>query len=187
MAESSDQAFVLKHRLVGAAVLVLIGIIVLPQILTGTNRRVAAPSGFQQAILPKVQQAFVSRITISNNEGEDSNPTAPKNGQATSKEKAPASANADPKTASNKALALDDQPAGWVVRVGVFHDAGNVRKRFSLLVENGFDVRTENTELAGRRATRVYIGPYPNQAEADRQRARVVMVINDRAFVVRYP
>ena len=101
--------------------------------------------------------------------------------------RAPTPANADPKIASKKAPALDDQPAGWVVRVGVFHDAGNVRKRFSLLVENGFDVRTENTELAGRRATRVYIGPYPSQAEADRQRARVVMVINDRAFVVRYP
>jgi len=183
MAESSEQAFTLKHRLVGAAVLVLIGVIVLPQILTGTYRRAAAPSGNQQAILPKVQQAFVSRITISKDEGKDSSPAITKSGQDTGRDEAAPPANND----SKKAPALDGQQAGWVVRVGVFHDAGNVRKRFSLLVENGFDVKTEEAELAGRSATRVYIGPYRSQAEADRQRARVVMVINDRAFVVRYP
>ena len=187
MAESTDQAFVLKHRLVGTAVLVLMGIIFLPRVLTETHRTVAAPTENRRADLPELHRSFVSRI-------EPVSKDVARPAQASQHITTAASNNnvhvptaVDPKPGSESTLEVNGQQAGWVVRVGVFNDDDNVQRRVSLLSDNGFDVKSEEAELSGKTVIRLFLGPYHSQAEADREHARVMMVINDRAFVVHRP
>ena len=187
MAESTDQAFVLKHRLIGTAVLVLMGIILLPRVLTETHRTVAVPTENRGADLPKVQGGFVSRIDLVDKDAAPPTPVSQHKTTASGNNSMQVPAAVGSKPGSKSTLVKKDQHAGWVVRVGVFNNVDNVQKRASLLVDNGFDVKLEEVELSGKTLTRLFLGPYHSKAEADRERASVVMVINDRAFVVRRP
>ena len=180
MAESTDQAFVLKHRLIGTAVLVLMGIILLPRVLTETHRTVAVPTENRGADLPKVQGGFVSRIDLVDKDAAPPTPVSQHKTTASGNNSMQVPAAVGSKPGSKSTLVKKDQHAGWVVRVGVFNNADNVQN-------NGFDVKLEEVELSGKTLTRLFLGPYHSKAEADRERASVVMVINDRAFVVRRP
>ena len=188
MPQPNDYSFDLKHRLVGAAVLIVAAVIVLPFILPGQkqdHRHVLIGDG--DASVP-IQQTFISRIEVDNPEIF----TQQNSAETVSDESEPGEESAK----DVKDEGVDDNqpvtdsiglPSGWVVRVGVFQIPDNAKKRQSLLYENGFNVNLEETKLDGKTAIRVFLGPFSTEDEAERMKAQAVMLTNDKAFVARYP
>ena len=193
MPQSNDHLFDLKHRLVGAAVLIVVAIIILPLVLTGQKQgHRHALIGNGGASVP-IQQTFISRIEVDNPDvfaqqnsaetvNDESEPRKESDTQASAKDVK--DHGVDGSRPTNDSVAL---PSGWVVRVGVFQIPENAQKRQSLLDENGFNVSLEETKLDGKAAIRVFLGPFSTEGEAERMKAQVVMVTNDKAFVARYP
>jgi len=193
MPQPNDYSFDLKHRLVGAAVLIVAAVIVLPFILPGQKQdHRHALIGNGGASVP-IQQTFISRIEVDNPDVFAQQNSA----ESVSDESEPGKESDTLESAKDvKDQGVDDNrpvtdsiglPSGWVVRVGVFQIAENAKKRQSLLDENGFNVNLEETKLDGKTAIRVFLGPFSTEDEAERMKAQAVMVTNDKAFVARYP
>ncbi len=193
MPQPNDYSFDLKHRLVGAAVLIVAAVIVLPFILPGQKQdHRHALIGNGGASVP-IQQTFISRIEVDNPDVFAQQNSA----ESVSDESEPGKESDTQESANDvKDQGVDDNrpvtdsiglPSGWVVRVGVFQIAENAKKRQSLLDENGFNVNLEETKLDGKTAIRVFLGPFSTEDEAERMKAQAVMVTNDKAFVARYP
>lgn len=193
MPQPNDYSFDLKHRLVGAAVLIVAAVIVLPFILPGQKQdHRHALIGNGGASVP-IQQTFISRIEVDNSDVFAQQNSA----ESVSDESEPGKESDTLESAKDvKDQGVDDNrpvtdsiglPSGWVVRVGVFQIAENAKKRQSLLDENGFNVNLEETKLDGKTAIRVFLGPFSTEDEAERMKAQAVMVTNDKAFVARYP
>jgi cell division septation protein DedD len=193
MPQPNDYSFDLKHRLVGAAVLIVAAVIVLPFILPGQKQdHRHALIGNGGASVP-IQQTFISRIEVDNPDVFAQQNSA----ESVSDESEPGKESDTQESAKDvKDQGVDDNrpvtdsiglPSGWVVRVGVFQIAENAKKRQSLLDENGFNVNLEKTKLDGKTAIRVFLGPFSTEDEAERMKAQAVMVTNDKAFVARYP
>ena len=193
MPQPNDYSFDLKHRLVGAAVLIVAAVIVLPLVLTGQKQgHRHALIGNGGASVP-IQQTFISRIEVDNPDvfaqqnsaetvNDESEPRKESDTQASAKDvKDQGIDDNRPVTDSVRLL------SGWVVRVGVFQIPENAKKRQSLLDENGFNVNLEETKLDGKTAIRVFLGPFSTEDEAESMKAQAVMVTNDKAFVARYP
>ncbi|GIS88353.1 MAG: hypothetical protein CM1200mP18_10630 [Gammaproteobacteria bacterium] len=137
-AQPNDYSFDLKHRLVGAAVLIVAAVIVLPLVLTGQKQgHRHALIGNGGASVP-IQQTFISRIEVDNpdvfaqqnsaetvnvnlNQGKSPIPSVRKDvkGQGIDDNR--------PVTDSVDCLPV------WGVRVGVFQIPENAKKRQSLL------------------------------------------------------
>ena len=193
MPQPNDHSFDLKHRLVGAVVLIVVAVIVLPLVLTGQkqgHRHTSINNG--DAAVP-IQQTFISRIEVEKRDGsaqqsaadtgnDKSGPTKVFDTQGSSNDVNNQRINDNRPVAGSVGL-----PSGWVVRVGVFQIPENAEKRKSLLDENGFNVNLEETKLDGKTAIRVFLGPFSREEEAERMKAQAVMVTNDKAFVARYP
>jgi cell division septation protein DedD len=182
MAASPDLPFNLKHRLIGALILVGGPVIVLPLLLTGAGYfpENVAPSS---DLLPQPSSEFISKFDPGTEPigllktGEPPNDSLSTDSQ---KEHQP-----------EREVDLPDSPAkltsGWVVRVGVFGEPANANQRQSALVENDMIPQSEEIELNGRRAVRLYLGPFSTQSEAERESAKAVLITGEQAFVVRIP
>ncbi|MEC8962323.1 MAG: SPOR domain-containing protein [Pseudomonadota bacterium] len=193
MPQPNDYSFDLKHRLVGAAVLIVAAVIVLPLVLTGQKQGLRhALIGNGGASVP-IQQTFISRIEVDNPDvfaqqnsaetvNDESEPRKESDTQASAKDVKDQGIDDNRPVTDSVGL-----PSGWVVRVGVFQIPENAKKRQSLLNENGFNVNLEETKLDGRTAIRVFLGPFSSEDEAESMKAQAVMVTNDKAFVARYP
>ena len=193
MPEPKDYLFDLKHRLVGAAVLIGAVIIIAPIVLTGpeqSHRHALIGNG---DVVAPIQQTFISRVMVDNPDVAAQQSAAESlKDQVDPKKQSGAE---DPAKGVKSQGINDDKPmndsvelvSGWVVRVGVFQIPENAKKRQSLLGENGFEVKLEKAELDGKAAIRVFLGPFPSEDKAERIKAQAVMVTNDKAFVARYP
>ena len=193
MPQPNDYSFDLKHRLVGAAVLIVAAVIVLPLVLTGQKQgRRHALIGNGGTSVP-IRKTFISRIEVDNPDvsAQQSSAEIVKDKSEPSKESDTQESGKDVKdqrNSDNRPVAdTVGSPSGWVVRVGVFQIPENAKKRQSLLDENGFNVNLEETKLDGKTAIRVFLGPFSSEEEAERMKAQAVMVTNDKAFVARYP
>ena len=49
------------------------------------------------------------------------------------------------------------------------------------------DPRSEDIQLNGRNAVRLFLGPFPSEDEAERERGKAVLVTGERAFIVKVP
>ena len=67
MAELPDGFFNLKHRLVGATVLILVAVVLLPQVLTGTDALSVRPSANARTA-PQIQPQVLSVVTPSDSD-----------------------------------------------------------------------------------------------------------------------
>ena len=193
MPQPNDYSFDLKHRLVGAAVLIVAATIILPLFLTGQKQgHRHALIGNGGASVP-IQQTFISRIEVDNPDvfaqqnsaetvNDESEPRKESDTQASAKDVKDQGIDDNRPVTDSVGL-----PSGWVVRVGVFQIPENAKKRQSLLDENGFNVNLEETKFDGKTAFRVFLGPFSTEDEAESMKAQAVMVTNDKAFVARYP
>lgn len=92
---------------------------------------------------------------------------------------------ADKKTESSAKPAAkstaDAKPAGdasgqWVVQLGAYKEAGNVKLLLAKLKGIGVPAYTEKYESAQGARTRVRAGPFPSQEAAEKARARIKII-----------
>jgi len=77
--------------------------------------------------------------------------------------------------------AAEGKPAGdasgqWVVQLGAFKEAGNVKLLLAKLKGIGVPAYTEKFESAQGPRTRVRAGPFPSQEAAEKARARIKII-----------
>ena len=80
--------------------------------------------------------------------------------------------------------ALSGAQTGWVVRVGVFSEPDNLKRRADLLSDNGMTSRQETIEINGRPMVRIFLGPFADLATAERESGKAMLVTGEPAFVI---
>ena len=172
------------HRAVGAAVLLLAAVVVLPLVLESEppNEKPAsepAPAGPPEASL--------GRIRITTLDGEEEEPPSPKpRGKAEPPAGAGGPSGASGASAPAPAGASPD--AGWAVQIGSFADPGNAERLKAQVASRGYRVLTQRfTNREGKERVRVLVGPDRTRAAADARRSRLRQEDSIQGFLVRYP
>ena len=177
----------LKERLVGAAVLVAIGVWLIPWVLDGPEEPL--DSSGNSLLLPAVEEPMPMRTqTLRLGEADtpagappataaaspaETTPTvdeAPAR-QAPREDAAPTASTAAPvtvATAPPPKPAPAAAPAGdWIVQLGTFSEEANARRLAQRAGTFGYDVDVSNYRANGRTLYRVRVGPATTRAVAD--------------------
>jgi len=176
-----------QHRLIGAVVLVALGVVGFPLVFD-TNPRpldvdmpivIPNPNAVPALALPpaatEAQTDGAAPVTAAAAESVEPNPAAGESGvpllapsqPAPAQVQAPAPAQQTPEPV--KETASDGR---WVVQVGSFTDAASVRRVRQRLERAGLKTYTQIIRRNGKRLTRVRLGPFDQQAKADAAAAR---------------
>ena len=203
MADLPDGYFNLKHRLVGATVLILAAVILLPRVLTGTDVESAHPRVSARAapqIKPKVL-SVVSPSSLDSSEG------LTKTRIEIIDQPAVGKAANDPEsvhsTDRRSADDIDDRSVefrlstgspvsesivtGFIAQVGIFQRPKNARGLIANLRNDGIDAKEEIIEMDGREAVRVWLGPFSTRSEAIREGNKAMMRTHNRPIVKVWP
>ena len=177
MEAPAEPPFSLKHRATGAFILLAIPVLILPWLLG--DELVPIPVNATPATLEPTGD-FISSIGTTSGAVATSPTTDAAQIQSESIN--------DPPIITNTAPSADT-PAkfGWVVRVGVFSEPSNLETRSGLLVSNGMRPQRENIDINGHTAVRIYLGPFPDLATAERESGKAMLVTGEPAFVVELP
>jgi DedD protein len=201
-------AFQLKHRIVGALILVSVGIVALPLILGSPNPDLISDVPDQPPAPETDTKVFVSKITpiggatpvIETSRarvpastavpaGETAKPpqaSAPKASPPPAKPAAKRSTEAAKKpTAVAAAKTVPDR--GWVVQVGTFGNADNVKRVIKDLRAQGFSPSSTSVRTKSGPATRIWVGPYAQRVDAARVRARIQQSLGTKGLITSYP
>ncbi len=172
----------LRERLTGAAVLVMLGIIFIPEFLSGPREESTGES--QALILPGAVEQPTRTHTIHVDDDLRSQPpvarsvpsqteTQPTAKQPVTAVKQAVSQSATKqKPATGEATAIEqDQPVGargeWAVQTGSFSNLENARRQANSLASMGYGSYLSETTVAGRTLHRVRIGPMRTREAAD--------------------
>ena len=203
MADLPDGYFNLKHRLVGATVLILVAVILLPRVLTGTDAE-SVGSSVNVRTTPQIQPQVLSVVTPPK-----SNPTeVSKRTRIEIIEQSVVARTGDGTRiveSSDLHLAdgIEDQNAeipllsrssvsksivtGFIVQVGIFQRPENTRNLISDLKKDGIDAKAETIEMDGRQATRIWLGPFSTRSEATREGNKAMMRTHSKPIVKEWP
>lgn len=155
----------LKHRLVGAVVLIAIGVIFIPMLLDGPP---PAPEPVTLERIPPAPQPDPAprRIDLA------LPPPAPVAAETSPAARPPVRT---PEPASAAAAQADSGPAGaWVIQLGSFSQPENARALRDRLRKAGYTAFDERlTGPDGKPTTRVRIGPELDRAALERQLAKL--------------
>ena len=182
----------LKERLVGAAVLVALGVWLIPWVLDGRDPQ-PEPVAEQPVALPAVEPGVrvqTSTVVIGEEDREESD-TAEVPSVSTMPVEQVVVADTEPEpdavvAASSRiesiAVPTDPAPAetpvaepppapvnapGWYVQLGSFSDAENARRLAARVGTFGFEADVSAYQSAGRSLNRVRVGPADSRAEAE--------------------
>jgi DedD protein len=156
----------LKERLIGAAVLVALGVWLIPWLLDGVAR--APESAVPTLALPaEADSAPVRAQTIRLDQRAESTTAL---AQAPSAVGTPATAHAAPpaQAAGEGADSAEQGLSGeWVVQLGSFGDAANAERLASRVDTYGYDTAVSDVRASGKVMHRVRLGPYATRGEAE--------------------
>ena len=203
MADLPDGSFNLKHRLVGATVLILVAVILLPRVLTGTDVD-SVQSRVNASTAPQIKPQALSVIPRS-----DSDPAEVSTQAIIEIIEQSADAGMDDETGSvqssefRSADGAKDRSAkiklsagssvsksivtGFIVQVGIFQRPENTRNLISNLKKDGIDAKAEIIEMDGRQATRIWLGPFSTRSEAVREGNKAMMRTHSKPIVKEWP
>lgn len=197
----------IKHRLVGAAVLIILAVIFVPLILEnepGVEERITSTN-----IPPEPKQEFKSRI-VPLSDVASSLPATPnakpaKEVQSVPERKpepvkeAPQSSHSKPtptKSARSSGSASGGQGgaeksrvglAAWAVQLGSFSNAENALRLRDRLRDKGLTAFVESAYVDRKRISRVYVGPEISRDKAAKARDRLEREFKLKGLLVRYP
>ncbi len=199
--------YLIKQRLVGAIVLVALGVIFIPMLLEGPEQPVVPPVSEmpEPESLPPVSQLHefpppaevparppvaVLGPEAEQEQQQDAAPAPEK--RATSRpagEPAPApKPQAEPGPAGREEGSPSRKlPQAWVVQVGSFSRRDNALALRDRLRKAGFATQVEQVTLAKGTTYRVRVGPYPQRREADKAQAKLKKKFVESARVLAYP
>jgi DedD protein len=198
----------LKQRLVGAIVLVALGVIFIPMLLEGPNRTLVpemdempepetlAPELPLEPFPPVREPAPAERAVVMEPSGatvtqEAQPPEQPP--QPPEAEPAPAVV-APPKpvaapvtpTAAEKPVTRPIKDS-WVVQVVSLSNKANALALRDKLRNGGFATQVEQVRVDGKTRYRVRVGPFLERAEADRVRQQIAERFDQNGRVMSYP
>jgi DedD protein len=192
--------FLLKQRLVGAIVLVALGVIFIPVLLEGPDQTLvpemeALPEPLSQQ-LRKPLDAFPAPDTIPV-EPEQSivlSDPQPEPAPETRQEDAPAPAQpvnepeplSPPPVPEEKAL-KPGPLASWVVQAGSFSSEQNALRLRDKLRQADFVTQVEKARVGGKSHYRVRVGPFLERAEAEKSRKQLLDKFTIKGRVLSYP
>jgi DedD protein len=208
--------FLLKQRLVGAVVLVALGVIFIPMLLEGPHRNLVPemeplPEPEDQPVsqpmehfpapaeIPAEPSVSVVHTDVAPEpQSEDKQPQP--DPQAASAEGRPlplplpepepesVPAPEPAKQPVPEAKPAEPGPLGnWVLQVGSFSSEQNALRLRDKLREAGFVVQVERVSVAGKTHFRVRVGPYLERAEADRDQKKLAKTFDLNGRVLSYP
>ncbi len=200
METTSEPAFNLKHRVTGALILLAWPVLLLPWLLGGQTAQetvhepaafLEPKSEFNSSIGPSPESQAALAKPQPDVSGASGDQTSTKNAEPAasgeseeSEDKGEDSDNEGNVAAASVADTLSEVQQGWVVRVGVFSQAKNLKKRSRLLKDNGMTPQQEDIEINGRAAVRIFLGPFSDLAAAERESGKAMLVTGEPAFVV---
>ncbi len=165
----------LKHRLLGAGVLVTVAVIILPMLLSGEDT-----GKYTITFLPNTvktdDESFVSQVKSRDEAADAANqPDASASTQSNN---------------TQKTVALDADATGdgscWIVQMGVFKKAANTNQIMQILRDKGFQPQSAEVNTDAGRATRVWVGPY-SKRYASRMLNRLEGEIDEKGFISACP
>ncbi len=175
----------LKQRLVGAVVLVSLGVIFIPMLLEGP-----AGSGEHQKVaeIPSPPaRDFISRIVPLGKAIKSDAPAVPKTSLPKQESKGVAGQKREAKPA---VVAKTQQRLGisaWAVQLGSFASEANALALRDRLQKKGYAAFSETVSTKKGRVTRVFVGPELRQENAEKIRRKLQKEIKLKAIVRRYP
>ena len=191
----------LKQRLVGAAVLVLLAVIVIPMVLD--QPITPAPQIRRSPIPPKPEGEFSSRIIPldapetplveaqrakkvpiepAETDADDSAGTAPSPADGAQFQGA-----AVPSESQPAAAAGQSELTAWAVQLGSFSSAQNAVALRDRLRKKGYTAFVEKGRAHGSEITRVFVGPELARDQADKIVKKLYAETRLKGMVVRYP
>jgi DedD protein len=166
-----------RHRLIGAGVLVLIGVVGFPLLFDTQPRPIAVdipieiPDRNKVKPLPAPAQPVAQPPAVS---APVAPPPAPEKA-AEAPAKAEAKPEASPEPKSKPEPKPEPKPAKvaavegrFVVQVGAFADVGKAREARQKVERAGLKTYTNVTESKDGKRIRIRVGPFANRAEADK-------------------
>jgi len=189
MADLPDGFFNLKHRLVGATVLILAAVILLPRVLTGTDVA-PARSSIKARTAPQIQQQALSEVTPSESDSAEVSTRTrieileqPSDLRATDRQK---NRITEIQLSSGSSVSKSIVK-GFIVQVGIFQRPENTRNLISNLKKDGIDAKAETIDMDGRQATRIWLGPFSTRSEATREGNKAMMLTHSKPIVKEWP
>jgi len=190
----------LKHRLTGAVILVLLAVLLLPELLTGSGQtsraRAAADAanGEERSIRIDLTEAASSPAAAAAPEANEpaavalpvppsppveaeaapAAPVAPATAVPAPATAVPApvvAASAEPAAATPSAAAVP--AAAYYVQIGVFENKASARNLERKLRDKGFKPVVDEIQRSGKTLHRVRVGPEADRASANALRARL--------------
>ncbi len=169
----------LKERLTGAAVLVILGALLIPEFLSGPPPD--SLNGSDELLLPAADAQPMRTHTIRINEKQAaaqppvaksvrSEPKAARQAASLTTANGAGAKQAAKPGAANTATGQKSpaQQGGWAVQAGSFSSLENARRLAATLQSMGYDSFVSETVVDGRNLHRVRIGPLANRKAADR-------------------
>ncbi len=189
----------LQKRLMGAIVLVALGIIFIPMILSGdhdsgtiwgTNIPVK-PTPLQELAQRPVPEMPVpppppaeTRDLIDHNTPQDKTPVIAEQPAITSVESKPADTAPIAKT---EPAVKTEQARGWVVQVGSFNQQANAIALRDKLRKHKYTAFVESIKGSSSTAYRVRVGPHVLRSDAEAQQASLAKQLNVKGVVLAHP
>ena len=173
-----------KHRLIGAAVLVLVGVVGFPLLFDSQPRPIPVDIAIEIPARQSVKP-LATATPASATPAPSAAPATPAPDPAPVPAAAAAAVPAAPSVADDSARAkalLDDKPVAsanaptelrLVVQVGAFADAAKAREVRLKLEKAGLKTYTQVADSKEGKRTRVRVGPFANKAEADQAALKI--------------
>jgi len=190
----------LKQRLVGAIVLVALGVIFVPMILEGPNRTLvpemeAFPEPEDQAISAPLESfpapdAIPAEPETSVVLADPQPVTAPEVPAEPAQPVVEAEPEPEPiaaKPESGNKPAKAGPLGSWVVQMGSFSSEQNALRRRDELRKNGFSAQVEKAKIDGKSRFRVRVGPFLERADAEQSRKQIQDKLSLKGRVFSYP
>tara|TARA_R110002126_G_scaffold33382_44_gene104653 strand:+ start:11956 stop:12594 length:639 start_codon:yes stop_codon:yes gene_type:complete len=201
-----------KHRLLGATILILAGIIFLPDLLDGEKQvvkddfkvipdrpefqGVQQPEQFDQAAFDQASSVAEpeasTEIALDDDTAATSDTTARDPDALPSQDFAQVTLGNDNATAANSASVkpteVNSGNDAWIVRVGSFSNPQNANALVAKLRQQGFVTFTRNiTNSSGQKLTSVLVGPELKKARLEQQVEQLQQLTGiERLVVSRY-
>ena len=166
----------LKQRLVGAAVLVVLGVIFIPQVLDGPDRPteqgtslelpVPEPDGVRTTTIRLDQPSVTQDEPIVEEPAGEAEPSGSVESAAATTPSA-----TDPRIVVP--VAPDDQITAWAVQIYSLSDAARAEQEATSLRDAGFPAFVTRVDADGRTLYRVRVGPEQSREHAERLARRL--------------
>lgn len=194
----------LKQRLVGAIVLVALGVIFVPMILEGPNRTLvpemeAFPEPEDQVISPPLE-SFPAPDAVPAEPDTSIVLTDPPPAEVPEGPAEPAKPLVEPepepepqpepaaaKSETKKKPAKIESLGSWVVQMGSFSSEQNALRMRDRLRKSGYATQVEKANIDGKSRFRVRVGPFLERADAERNRKQIQDKLTLKGRVLSYP